>query len=222
MSQPGKKISVPPMLIRCFARRTIERNQLILRHHHWLISLLFSLLSFAAIDPVSSQTNVAEIVTAPGLQAASQQYVGPLADAISRVDPALDGWTSEVFSENANARLKNLAAAMTAPKTRDELSTDNLLANDPPITIEPSDLTIVYTNASYTVRRSTSFEPVPGDKASDRLTHFLHRRFDHSPDQVELKQFKVEQHEATNQSRVYFHATGQKTTPASKSTPNGS
>ncbi len=57
---------------------------------------------------------VGQMIVAPGLQ--NKKVIEPLEDAWRRIDPKKDGWDSEVLSESATKKLKEMAIILRSPE----------------------------------------------------------------------------------------------------------
>ena len=145
---------------------------------------------------------------APGLKEASSRYVGPLADAMNRVDPEQDGWESETFSENAGSKLKQWAKFLTHHAPLSFAPDSSLFADTVTFSLKPNDLGLVHENASFKVRRAQTFQTLAKGQSSERMQAFMRSLFDAHPEHVELKLFKVTFETASVLTRVYFHANG--------------
>jgi hypothetical protein len=79
------------------------------------------------------------------------QYEKDLSDAYSRIDPAIDGWNTEVRGDQYSQQLKDITAALLGKITSGSLAPD-FSGHE----IRPSSLTIHFENAGLSVKRGTS------------------------------------------------------------------
>ncbi len=90
--------------------------------------------------------------TAPGL--AKRTLIAPLADSYRRIDPAEDGWRSEVFSEAAGRQLKKLAKLLEHPAQLDTQRLSELTAADySSAGLRPRNLVAVFDDGTFRVSR---------------------------------------------------------------------
>lgn len=170
----------------------------------------------ATASPPSGASDELEIrsetvATAPGLDEASRQFVGPLADAYQRIDPLKDGWESEAFSEEATLRLKSLAKSIGDPVKLRKGELAQVFAPGAVLSILPGAFREVYRDEVFLVRRAqlpADADTLPPDKAFQSLLADLA-----SSDYIQtgVKLFKVEPQSDEVVTRVYFHAAGTST-----------
>ena len=90
-----------------------------------------------------------EATAVPSLE--SRNYVGPLADAYSRIDPTKDGWNTEALNEAANEQLHLLQSWLTNMESDSLPALSKSFRSTPWI---PSQLNTAFSADGLTVRRS--------------------------------------------------------------------
>lgn len=151
------------------------------------------------------------VATAPGLDEASRQFVGPLADAYQRIDPIKDGWETEAFSEEATLRLKSLAKSLSDPDKLRKGELAEVFVPESALALLPGAYREVYRDEVFVVRRAqlpANPDLLPPDKAFQSLLADLA-----SSDYIQtgVKLFKVEPKSDEVLTRVYLHAAGTST-----------
>lgn len=111
---------------------------------------------FALSQTLWSGTNDVSINPALG----KSRYQGDLSDAYERIDPAKDGWDSEVRGSNYGTQLKEFSHSLLDFETSESLDPGFLGQQ-----IRPSELKTVFKNAGLSVLRGTSSpEKLPLEK----------------------------------------------------------
>lgn len=157
---------------------------------------------------VAGKANVDTLVVPKAL--GQQAYIGPLADAYKRIDPASDGWNSEAFGEIANVRLKELASELAGPSTAHLAS---LITEDFRCTSVwgNGQLTDSYRDDTVVVKRVESpLAEVPAARGETRIREIVNEfqsHFSQSPT-VKFKLYRVEAIESDVDTEVLFHADG--------------
>lgn len=165
----------------------------------------------SANSTTTPSTTEAPLLTAPAT--AEQKFVGPLADAYSRIDPEKDGWPTETLGAEAGERLKLLGKALQAAAAPTESNTSNFLEADFGATTLAEIGDEVYRDTEVTVTRSGEASAKLGEnRGLARFTEW-HEEFQQhfaKPAATHLK-FKVvgvEPQADGFATTVLFHADG--------------
>ena len=148
------------------------------------------------------------VATAPGLGSGNREYVAPLADAYSRIDPTKDGWQSEAFSEAATKELKALAKSLSNPEKLKKGELTDIFAPSALLSLTPASTDSVFNDDVFSVRRGSpdnSTAPLPPVEA---FQSFLKPLTPSGHLQIGVKLYKVEPAQDSVQTRVYILASG--------------
>lgn len=164
----------------------------------------------ATSPDVQSQITTDQIAEAPGLKEATSVYVGPLADAIDRMDPVRDGWESEAFSEYASGKLKDLAKLLTVAGAEDRWKSmeSSLFTASPRLVLLPESNTTLYSGGGFSVERPAGFSRHPDGGVASTFEALLQNFRGATPDNVEMKLFRVIPSDSEVTTHIYFHASG--------------
>ncbi len=167
----------------------------------------------AAVEPPlkgSAGAIDSETAALPGLE--DRDYVAPLADAYSRIDPARDGWDTEAFTEAATAQLAVLAEWLAGPENE-----------TPPFKLEsaftttswfPDELKTSFEESGFTIRRPPSEAALdallPGGPSSFSMAAEAFRQaFAPGSLKVKFKLYRVEPEESRIRTRIRVEAAGE-------------
>jgi len=146
------------------------------------------------------------MITAPGLE--DRKAIKPLEDAWRRIDPKKDGWDSEVFSEAATKKLKEMAKIIRLPGKLKGSNMDQFADSKyDGASLRPKELERYFKNKEFAV-----FKGIPD--SADRVTlseaiYDLVSFFDGSSEiEVELKLYRINSLEAHFNGRVLVHISG--------------
>ncbi|MEO1859934.1 MAG: VCBS repeat-containing protein [Verrucomicrobiales bacterium] len=151
-------------------------------------------------------TAVGEMIVAPGLQ--NKKVIKPLEDAWRRIDPKKDGWNSEVLSESATKKLKEMAIILRSPEkfknsNMDQFADDKY--NGGPL--RPEVFEEYFKNKEFAVFRGNpdNANRVPLSAALNGLVSF----FDSSSEiEVELKLYRINLLKYRFSAQVLVHISG--------------
>lgn len=151
-------------------------------------------------------TAVGEMIVAPGLQ--NKKVIKPLEDAWRRIDPKKDGWDSEVLSESATKKLKEMAIILRSPEkfkssNMDQFADDKY--NGGPL--RPEAFEEYFKNKEFAVFRGNpdNANRVPLSAALNGLVSF----FDSSSEiEVELKLYRINLLKYRFSAQVLVHISG--------------
>ena len=158
-----------------------------------------------AVENVKSSA-VGQMIVAPGLQ--NKEVIKPLEDAWRRIDPKKDGWDSEVLSESATKKLKEIATILRSPekfKSSNMGQFADLKYDGGPL--RPEVFKEHFKNKEFAVFRGNpdNANRVPLSAALKGLVSF----FDGSSEiGVELKLYRISSLEAHFNGRVLVHISG--------------
>ena len=158
-----------------------------------------------SLDGVQSPTDQGMIV-APGLE--DRKAIKPLEDAWRRIDPKKDGWDSEVLSDAATKKLKEIAKIIRLSGKLKGSSLDQFTDSKyDGSSLRPKVLEEYFKNKEFAV-----FKGIPD--SADRVTLSAAMRglvsfFDDSSEiEVELKLYKIDSLETHFNGQVLVHISG--------------
>ena len=123
------------------------------RAHCCLVGLLLATVGRAA-PPANERPSVV-----PG--SSLSRLFQPFQDNFDRLDPARDGWQSEVFHDNALKQLERLTRAIEANRP-EEASLQSIVTADFRCTrLRPTELKTVFQDAIFVVRRGNANDELP-------------------------------------------------------------
>ncbi len=146
-----------------------------------------------------------EMIVAPGLQ--NKKVIKPLEDAWRRIDPKKDGWDSEVLSESATKKLKDMAIILRSPKKFKNSNINQFADSEYEGTaLRPEVLEQYFNNKKFAVFRGTpNIGEVPLNAALDGLVSI----FDDSAEiEVELKLYRINLLKDRFSAQVLVHISG--------------
>ena len=146
-----------------------------------------------------------EMIVAPGLQ--NKKVIKPLEDAWRRIDPKKDGWDSEVLSESATKKLKDMAIILRSPKKFKNSNINQFADSEYKGTsLRPEVLEQYFNNKKFAVFRGTpNIGEVPLNAALDGLVSI----FDDSAEiEVELKLYRINLLKDRFSAQVLVHISG--------------
>ena len=149
---------------------------------------------------------VGEMIVAPGLQ--NKKVIKPLEDAWRRIDPKKDGWDSEVLSESAIKKLKEMAIILRSPEKFKSSNMDQFADgkyNGRPL--RPEVVEEYFKNKEFAVFRGNpdNANQVPLSVALNGLVSF----FDGSSEiGVELKLYRIKLLKDRFSAQVLVHISG--------------
>jgi hypothetical protein len=151
-------------------------------------------------------TAVGGMIVAPGLQ--NKKVIKPLEDAWRRIDPKKDGWDSEVLSESATKKLKEMAIILRSPEKFKNSNMDQFADgkyNGGPL--RPEVFEEYFKNKEFAVFRGNpdNANRVPLSAALNELVSF----FDGSSEiEVELKLYRINLLKYRFSAQVLVHISG--------------
>ena len=146
-----------------------------------------------------------EMIVAPGLQ--NKKVIKPLEDAWRRIDPKKDGWDSEVLSESATKKLKDMAIILRSPKKFKNSNMNQFADSEYEGTaLRPEVLEQYFNNKKFAVFRGIpNIGEVPLNAALDGLVSV----FDDSAEiEVELKLYRINLLKDRFSAQVLVHISG--------------
>ena len=159
---------------------------------------------------ISPAIKTEEISALPNLKKSTSNYIAPLAEVLSKLDPKIDGWETESFSESASSKLKKIAKKLANPSTLTSDDLSQYFQTGAKFQIIPKDLIQKYENEMFSVSSASTFNFSKHNNPGLVFQELLQTVSEHEIVDSEIKLFKVDttQEKQLIDTHVYFHATG--------------